>query len=71
MSKTDKKAEDLVLEQRKVRALEKIAVSLDTLTMWFEEVDKEGWSDRIAWYLSLWKEKYIDEVKPSKSKKNA
>ena len=71
MSKTEKKAEDLVLEQRKVRALEKIAVSLDTLTMWFEEVDKEGWSDRIAWYLSLWKEKYIDEVKPSKSKKNA
>jgi|TARA_R100000027_G_scaffold33757_1_gene24684 hypothetical protein len=71
MSKADKKAEDLVLEQRKVRALEKIALSLDSLTMWFEEIDKEGWSDRVAWYLSLWKEKFIDEGKPSKSKKNA
>ena len=71
MSKADKKAEDTVLEQRKVRALEKIALSLDSLTMWFEEIDKEGWSDRVAWYLSLWKEKYIDEQKTSKSKKDA
>ena len=51
------------IEERKVKALEKIAVSLDALTLWFEEVDKEEWGDRIAWYLSLWKEKYIDEGK--------
>tara|TARA_R110000803_G_C11989103_1_gene321699 strand:- start:12689 stop:12919 length:231 start_codon:yes stop_codon:yes gene_type:complete len=76
MSKIDKKADDIVLEQRKVRALEKISLSLDSLTMWFEEIDKEGWGDRMAWYLSLWKEQYIDEASttksnPSKSKKNA
>ena len=51
------------LEERKVKALEKIASSLDALTLWFEEVDKEEWGPRIAWYLSLWKEKYIDEGK--------
>jgi len=71
MSKVEKKAEDTVLEQRKVRALEKIALSLDSLTMWFEEIDKEGWGERTAWYLSLWKEKFIDEAKPPKAKKNA
>lgn len=41
-----------VLEQRKVKALEKIAGSLDALTIWFEEIDKEEWSNRIQWYLS-------------------
>lgn len=49
------------LEERKVKALEKIANSVDALTLWFEEVDKEEWGDRIAWYLDLWKQKYIDE----------
>ena len=32
-----------VLEERKVKALEKIANSLDALTLWFEEIDKEEW----------------------------
>ena len=43
------------------KALEKIANSLDALTLWFEEIDKEEWGPRIEWYLSMWKEKYIDE----------
>lgn len=42
----------VVLEERKVRALEKIAVSLDALALWFEEVDKDEWGDRIQYYLS-------------------
>lgn len=65
---TTKKVEDSaqLLEERKVKALEKIANSIDALTIWFEEIDKEEWSDRIAWYLSLWKEKYIDKEKESK-----
>jgi hypothetical protein len=42
----------VVLEERKVRALEKIAVSLDALTLWFEEIDKDEWGDRIQYYLS-------------------
>jgi len=40
------------LELRKVKALEKIANSLDSLTIWFEEIDKIEWSDRIQYYLS-------------------
>lgn len=43
--------EAVVLETRKVKALEKIANSLDALTIWFEEIDKKEWSERLAWYL--------------------
>ena len=43
--------ENIVLETRKVKALEKIANSLDGLTIWFEEINKDEWSDRIAYYL--------------------
>jgi hypothetical protein len=46
--------EELELEKRKVKALEKIANSVDALTIWFEEVDKKDWSDRIQFYLSEW-----------------
>ena len=42
----------IVLEERKVRALEKIAASMDALTIWFEEVDKDDWSERIQFYLT-------------------
>ena len=44
--------EMLLLETRKVKALEKIANSVDALTMWFEDIDKEDWSSRIQYYLS-------------------
>ena len=50
-----------VLEERKIKALEKIANSLDALTLWFEEIDKDEWGPRIERYLSMWKEKFIDE----------
>ena len=40
------------LELRKIKALEKIANSLDSLTVWFEEIDKVEWSERIQWYLA-------------------
>jgi len=56
-----KKIEEQVLQERQVKALEKIAGTLDTFTLWFEEIDKEEWGERIAWYLDLWKKKYIDE----------
>lgn len=45
MSKTE-------LEERKVKALENIATSLDNLTLWFEEIDREEWGERIEYYLS-------------------
>jgi hypothetical protein len=54
MSEEVKKDEILLLEQRKVKALEKIANSLDALTIWFEEIDKDEWGDRIQWYLAEW-----------------
>jgi hypothetical protein len=44
--------EERELELRKVKALEKIANSVDALTIWFEEVDKKEWSERIQYYLS-------------------
>ncbi len=43
--------ENLILEQRKVKALEKISNSLDALTVWFEEIEKQDWSDRLQYYL--------------------
>lgn len=54
MNRTVKQDElDLIaLEERKVRALEKIAASMDALTIWFEEVDKDDWSERIQFYLT-------------------
>lgn len=55
-----------ILEERKVKALEKIGNSLDALTVWFEEIDKDTWGPRIEWYLSLWKDKYIDGKDTSK-----
>lgn len=48
------KEEQFALEQKKVKALEKIANSLDALTIWFEEIDKQEWSDRIQYYLAEW-----------------
>lgn len=52
MTKLEKEKEDFLLEQRKVKALEKIGNSLDALTIWFEEIDKDDWSDRIQYYLT-------------------
>lgn len=53
-TKKDSQLEMLELEKKKVKALEKIANSLDALTLWFEEIDKEEWSNRIQYYLSEW-----------------
>jgi hypothetical protein len=54
MTQEEKEKEQLILEQRKVKALEKIATTLDALTIWFEDIDKNEWSDRIQYYLSEW-----------------
>lgn len=51
----------LILEQRKIKALEKIANSLDALTIWFEEIDKDEWSNRLQWYLAEYHTKFIKE----------
>jgi len=54
MTEEDKEKEKLLLEQRKVKALEKIANTLDALTVWVEEIEKQEWSDRIQYYLAEW-----------------
>ena len=46
--------EQQIIEERKLKALEKIANSLDALALWFEEVDKEEWGDRLQYYLAEW-----------------
>jgi len=66
-----KKDEDqLGLETRKVKALEKIANSLDALTVWFEEIDKEEWGNRIQYYLAEFHNKIVkeDEIKDENEK---
>ena len=57
MAKVDETSK--ILEERKVKALEKIGNSLDALTIWVEEIDKEEWGPRIEGYLSEWYEKTI------------
>jgi hypothetical protein len=48
---SEQSMESVILETRKVKALEKIANSMDALTIWFEEINKSEWSDRISYYL--------------------
>ena len=49
------------LEKKKVKALEKIANSLDSLTIWFEEIDKDEWGDRIQYYLAEFHNKFVKD----------
>ena len=49
-----------LLEQRKVKALEKIGNSLDALVIWFEEINKDEWSERPQYYLSEFHRKIIN-----------
>ena len=52
---------ELMLEERKVKALEKIANVLDALTLWFEDIDKEEWSNITQLYFSEFHKKYLEE----------
>lgn len=40
------------LEEAKVKHLEKLATCVDILTLWFEEIDKEDWDNRMQYYLN-------------------
>ena len=53
---TEVNSEALILEERKIKAMEKIAVSLDALTLFFEEINKDEWDARLQIYLSKWLE---------------
>lgn len=54
-----KDEQQLLFEERKVKALEKIANSLDALTLWVEEIDKDEWGPRIEYYLHEW---YVNKI---------
>lgn len=56
------KVEKQILEERKIKALEKIANSLDALSLWVEEIDKQEWGERIEWYLDLVRKKYLKDI---------
>ncbi len=62
----DQNLESVVLETRKVKALEKIANSLDDISVWISDIDKDEWSERIQFYLS----EFLLAVKPKDSTKN-
>jgi len=62
MSVKTEKDEQLALETRKVKALEKIANSLDSLTVWFEEIDKDEWGSRVQYYLAEFHNKIVKEI---------
>jgi hypothetical protein len=59
MAGREKKTDAELLEERKVKALEKIAASVDALAFWFEDIDKAEWSERAQWYLSEYYEKFV------------
>ena len=61
MTKDEKEKQELDLEIRKVKALEKIGNSLDALTVWFEEIDKDDWGARLQWYLAEYHTKFVKE----------
>lgn len=50
------------LELRKVKALEKIANSIDALSIWFEEIDKDEWSERTQYYLAEFHNKIVKGI---------
>ena len=65
-TKTKTPEDSLLLEERKVKALEKIANVLDALTIWFEEIEKNEWSDRLQWYLAEYYSKFVEDESEKK-----
>jgi hypothetical protein len=57
----EEEVKKMVLEERKVRSLEKTGNVLSALTIWFEEINKDEWGKRNEWYLSKFKELIIDK----------
>ena len=66
MASIAKTNEQIILEERKVKALEKIANVLDALTIWFEDIDKAEWSERLQWYMFRFHEKYVGNEEEKK-----
>lgn len=55
---------DLNLEARKVKALEKISLNMEAIAMFLENLNADEWNDRIQWYLDMFKKAYLDSKLP-------
>lgn len=60
-SLTDKEKDELILKERQVKALEKIAASTDAIALWFEEKDLSAWDERMQFYLHEFYSKFINK----------
>lgn len=52
MTEQEYRTKRIELEELKVKHLEKLSTSVDILTLWFEEIDKEDWDNRLQYYLN-------------------
>ena len=60
-SLTDKEKDELILKERQVKALEKIAASTDAIALWFEEKDLSAWDERMQFYLHEFHTKFVNK----------
>jgi len=58
---TDKEKDELILKERQVKALEKIAASTDAIALWFEEKDLSAWDERLQYYLHEFHSNFINK----------
>ena len=66
MASREKQTDAQLLEERKVKALEKIAASVDAIAFWMEDIDKAEWSERLQWYLYRFHDKYVGQEEEKK-----
>ena len=59
--KIKSEVKDPSLELRITKALEKIALNTEAIAMFLENWDVEDWNERLQWYLSMFKEAYLDD----------
>ena len=65
--KIKSEVKDPSLELRMIKALEKIALNTEAIAMFLENLDVEDWNERLQWYLSMFKEAYLDDkLEPKK-----
>lgn len=65
--KIKSEVKDPSLELRMTKALEKIALNTEAIAMFLENLDVEDWNERLQWYLSMFKEAYLDDkLEPKK-----
>ena len=68
-SLTDKEKDELILKERQVKALEKIAASTDAIALWFEEKDLSAWDERMQFYLHEFHTKFVNKELNCKTSK--